>query len=285
MGATVISIINNKGGVGKTTSTGIIAEIFAYLDKRVLVVDLDGQSNITMLFNRFKEDSRDVITGIIPPEEENIAELMLRRYREKDKVASIIKDTNINGIDIIPSSKRHEKTADRLMIAQTGNNNIILKKALDTVKEDYDFILIDNGPRSDILTVNSMFASDFILVPVRVEEYSYKGLAETMNDIFYIKDEHGLDNPELLGVFITQAELNTKACKNMRNEYESELNEKFFKTLIRKDTKISDMNSSLKPILELAPNTNAVFDYCELILEMRILDDEANTVLKKTIGK
>lgn len=285
MSATVISIINNKGGVGKTSSTGVISEILAYLDKKVLEIDLDGQSNLTMLRNRFKEDSRDVITGIIPPEEENIAELMLRRYRTKEQVLSVIKPTNINGIDIIPSSKRHEKTADRLMLAQTGNNNIILKKAIDTVKDDYDFILIDNGPRSDILTVNSMFASDYILVPVRVEEFSYKGLAETMNDIYYIKDEHGLENPELLGVFITQAEVNTNACKNKKDEYESELEDKFFKTLIRKDTKISDMNNSLKPILELAPNTNAVFDYCELILEMGILDDEANSVLRKTIGK
>lgn len=104
----IISIINNKGGVGKTTSTGIIAQLLAYLGKHVLVVDLDQQSNLSMMLGQYDEDSQDVIEGLTPPSTPNIAELFKYRYRDSDKVLRLIRKTAIPNLDIIPSSKRHK---------------------------------------------------------------------------------------------------------------------------------------------------------------------------------
>jgi len=282
--ALVISIINNKGGVGKTTSTAIIAELLAYLGKKVLVVDLDQQSNLSMLFRAYQEDPEDVLNGIRNAAVPNVAELFKYRYRTKEEVSNIIVGTNIENLDIIPSSKRHKNSILNITVNQTSNNNVILKKALQTIKDEYDYILLDNAPANDILTVNSMFASDMVLVPVRVEGFSYKGLMETVETILYIKEEHDIDNLEFRGTFITQAEVKTNIYNGLKENYQEELQERFLASSIRKDIKISEIETNFQPILEYAPNTNAVFDYANLILELDILDEEADAMLRKSVG-
>ena len=284
MSAKIISLINNKGGVGKTTSTGVIAELLSYLGAKVLCVDIDQQSNLSMMFNCYVEDSDAVIDGIEPPAENNVAELFKYRYRNADDVRSIIKKTPIRNLDIIPSSKRHKRTQLNINANETGNNNIILKKALNTVHNDYDYILIDNAPASDVLTVNSMFASDYVLTPVRVEAFSYKGLKETLDSIAYIKEEHDLENCNFLGAFITQAELNTNIYKDLNKQYQQELGAKFLKTPIRKDIKISEVETVFVPLLEYCSTANAIFDYANLILELNILTDHEQSLLKKAMG-
>jgi len=279
--AKVISIINNKGGVGKTTSTTAIAEILAMCNKRVLLIDLDAQSNLSMQFHAYIEDSQDVLNGYELPQNKNINDLFRFRYRTKPEVQDLIVKTNVSGIDIIPSSKRHGSTPLSI-INNVGNNNIILKKAIQAVSEDYDYILIDNAPASNILTVNSMFASDYVIVPVRIESFSYKGLKETVASIFYIKAEHDLDNIKFLGAFITQANKNTNIYKQTQEAYKMELQERFFDTSIRVDTKISEAETALIPLLER--NGNALKDYAQLLIESGIFDTELNTKLNNYIN-
>lgn len=281
--STVISIINNKGGVGKTTSTEIIAELLAYLGKKVLVIDLDEQSNLSMLLNNYVEDPEDVLNGIENPKDYNVAELFKYRYSKREDVMQLIRHTSIYQLDIIPSSKRHKYSVTNITNNQLGNNNIILKKALASIASDYDYVLIDNAPANNILTVNSMFASDKVIVPVRVEGFSYKGLKETIETILYIKEEHLID-VEFAGAFITQAEMNTNLFHGLHESYQKELNEKFLHTAIRKDIKIGEIETNFQPILEYAPNTNAVFDYANLILELNILDKTSTKILKESIS-
>ncbi len=280
----VISIINNKGGVGKTTSTGFISQLLAYLGKKTLVIDLDSQSNLSMMLDCYINDSEDVINGLTPASEANIAEIFRYRYRNKEDVVSTVQHTFIKNLDVIPSSKRHKNTQLHINMNKTGNNNIILKKALATIKEDYDYIIIDNAPANDILTVNSMFASDLVIVPVRVEGFSYKGLKETLDTIHYIIEEHELDTLKFGGTFITHAEINTNVYKDLRESYAEELRNHFFLTPIRKDIRISEIETVFRPILEYSPNTNAVLDYSHLILEMNILSDEDADLLKSSIS-
>ena len=270
---TVISVINNKGGVGKTTSTGIISQLLAYLGKKVLVIDLDQQSNLSMMLNCYFSDPDDVINGTIIADVPNIAEVFRYRYRSKEEVESVIQHTFIENLDIIPSSKRHKNTQLQINMNETANNNIILKKALATIKNEYDYILIDNAPANDILTVNSIFASDLVIIPVRVEGFSYKGLNETIETINYIVEEHELDSIKL-GAFVTQAETNTNVFKALFVNYSKELVEKFYHVPIRKDIKVSEIETNFNPILEYCPDTNVVFDYSRLILEMNILSPE-----------
>lgn len=280
----IISIINNKGGVGKTTSTGVIAELLAFLGKKVLVIDLDQQSNLSMMLGQYDNDSSEIISGIFNAEKFNIAELFKYRYKDRESVLNIIRKTAISNLDIIASSKRHKNTQINIAANETGNNNIILKKALATIKNDYDFILIDNAPANDILTVNSIFASDIVYIPVRVEGFSYKGLKETIDTILYIKEEHDINTIEFGGAFITQAEMNTTVFREIKENYKNELGSKFFETPIRKDIKISEIEVNFEPIMEYCPDTNAVFDYSKLILEFDILDNITKSNLKMAIG-
>lgn len=279
----IISIINNKGGVGKTTSTGIISELLSYLNQKVLMVDLDQQSNLSMLFEVYEEDTTDVLNGLSPAPTPNITELFKYRYRDFEHVSGTVRKTAIANLDIIPSSKRHKHTPTDI-IKDPGNNNIILKRALNTLKDYYDFILIDNAPANDILTVNSMFVSDMIIVPVRTEGFSYKGLKETIDTILYIKNEHDINTIEFAGAFITQAEIKTNSYKSIRENYQKELGAKFLNTPIRKDIKISEIETNFNSILKYAPDTNVVFDYSKLILELDILDTNAAHLLSKSIG-
>ena len=188
MSAITISIINNKGGVGKTSSTAILAELMAFLGLRVLCIDLDEQSNLSMLFKCYEEDDQKVIEGIEIPVQQNISDLFKYRFRDKEQIKAIVQKTAIENLYVIPSSKRHKNTLTYIAANETGNNNTILRKALNTIKDEFDFILIDNAPASNVLTVNSIFASDYILTPVRAEGFSYKGLKETIETIAYIKE-------------------------------------------------------------------------------------------------
>lgn len=288
MSAKVISIVNNKGGVGKTTSTKILGELMAFLGLRVLHVDLDPQNNLTMfckLPNFTVEDSENVINGLIPPTEKNLTDIFKFRYRTKEEVTPLIRKTSVPNMDILPSSKRHKKSIDAIKGDGVGNTKVILKKALAAIRDDYDFILIDNAPASDELTVNSLITSDYVLTPVRMEGFSYRGLIETLDTIAYIKREHDLDNLTFLGTFITQAEPNTNIYKNLVENYENELGSKFFKSSIRRDIKIPEIELHFESILQYAPNTNAVYDYSKLLLEMDILDDDKSAKLREAINE
>jgi chromosome partitioning protein len=281
----VISIVNNKGGVGKTTSTGIIAEILSCLGKKVLVVDLDQQGNLSMLLEKYIEDQEDVINGTASPSVPNIHELFKFRMKTKEDVESIVQKTSLTNLFIIPSSKRHKNTQLIISMNETGNNNIILRKAIRTIQNDYDYIIIDNPPANDILTVNSMFASDMILVPVRMEGFSYKGLLETLETMNYIITEHEISNLKFGGVFVTQAETNTNIYRDLRTNYIDGLKEKFLHTPIRKDIRVAEVETMFKPLLEYAPNTNAIFDYSKLIIELNILDEASSSNLRAAIGE
>lgn len=285
MAATVISIINNKGGVGKTTSTGILAELLAFLGLEVLCIDLDQQSNLSMMFKAYIQDTEAVIKWREAPEEENVTELFRYRYKEREDVLKLVKETPIKNLYIIPSSDRHENTPTNIQLESISNNNTILKKAIASIKNDFDFILIDNAPASDILTVNSMFASNYILTPVRVEGFSYKGLSDTLETIRYIKEEHDLDSVEFLGAFLTQIKTNTNIYKDLKDSYLDELGAKFLNTPIREDIKISEIETVFKPILEYAQDTNAVYDYSKLLLEMNILPEDKKQILEYAIGE
>lgn len=217
--------------------------------------------------------------------QQNISDLFKYRFRDKEQIEAIVQKTAIENLYVIPSSKRHKNTLTYIAANETGNNNTILRKALNTIKDEFDFILIDNAPASNVLTVNSIFASDYILTPVRAEGFSYKGLKETIETIAYIKEEHDIENANFLGTYITQVETNTKIFKELKESYSEELGVKFLGTPIRKDIKVAEMETIFQSLLSYAPNTNAIFDYALLLLELNILPQEKAQMLKAAIGQ
>lgn len=280
----IISIINNKGGVGKTSSAIFISELLAWLGAKTLDVDLDEQSNLSMILHSYVDDPDNVISGAMEPQTPpNIAELFKYQYCEKEKVERVIVKTNIANLDIIPCSKRHKNT-QAVIQESSGNKNTILRNALAKIKDDYDFIIIDNAPASDILTINSIVASDYVITPVNTDGFGYVGMVDTLKSIQKIKEQYNLD-VQFLGAFFTRAESNTNLYKDLSDAYKQELEDKYFQSSIRKDIRVSEIETRFVPILEYAPNTNAVFDYAKLILEMGILDARQEKMLKEAIGE
>lgn len=279
----VISAVNNKGGVAKTTSVLLLSELLAYLGEKVLVVDLDGQSNVSVALHSYVEESESSIMGRTAPKQENIFEVFVDRLKIKEDVKKVIYPTNISGISIIPSSKRFSQIERSLM--DCYKSPFVLSKAIRAVKDEYDFILIDNAPALDFFTTNSIAASDYIITPVREDGFSRKGLKEILDTVNDIKMEHDLANVRFLGTFLTQVDPRTNAVKERILDYQNTIPELLFKTYIRKDTKIAHMESKFVPMLEYSLESNALIDYCHLLLEMDILKNEKKTKLKRSIGE
>lgn len=285
--AKTISILNNKGGVGKTTTANILACLLSTLNKRVLLVDCDESGNLSLSYHHYVEDPLSVLDGMEPPEKFNIAELFRFRYQTKEEVQKVIYSTKIAGVDIIPSSERHKHTPNHILQSQR-NNNVILKKALQTIKNDYDFILLDNAPADNILTVNSMFASDYVLIPLCTENYSYRGLCKTLNNLNCIIEEYELHSLAFLGAFFTCVNPQTNIFKEMMKQCREDfsragLQEKLFQTYIRSDTKINRINASFRSIRHY-PESNALMDYASLLLETGLLEPPSAQTLKEAIS-
>lgn len=278
--ALTISIVNNKGGVGKTTSTACLGELLAYLGKRTLLIDMDPQGNLSMIYGGYYDDSQDIYSE---PTHKNIADLFRERYQSAEQMEQIIYPTSIDNLYLLPATHRHIHSPEILARKTTGNNFVVLKRALDKIKEQYDYILIDNAPANNIMTVNSLMASELVISPVRTEGFSYEGLANTIQTILEIKEEHCIDNLELRGVFFTQVNPRTSVFKSLKESYGSELQEKLL-TAIRSDIKIPECETNMTSFLECASTSNAILDYCHLLLDLQILDKATEAALRQGLN-
>lgn len=281
MAAKIISIVNNKGGVAKTTSTAFFGEILCLFGKKVLIVDTDESGNLSLLFDKFSNDEKSVMLGIKEPEQKNAAEIFKYHYRTAEEVKECIYNIRTN-LDIIPSSARLRNIPDILLLqSRTSNinNNIILKRALQTISEEYDYIFIDSAPRNDILVVNNLIASDYILIPVRSDGFSLKGFKEVVAEIADLKDEYDI-KADFLGVFQVAAETNTNIYKEIDAEYSTMLGSKNL-PCIRKDVKVNELLTVVNnSIINYTASSNVLYDYCMLLLATGILDRHTEHLIK-----
>ena len=278
MNTQTISVINNKGGVGKTTTTIFLSLLLKSVGKKVLVVDLDAQSNASMILGQDPNDSLDVIYGVIAPPNKNISDLLKGRYTEKERVEETIIHTAC-GLDLIPSSTRHMTTAAALSSNQLVNNNLLLKKALAAVKSDYDYILIDNAPADDILTANSLYASDLILIPATVDGMSANGMTSTLNEVINFGLE--FDITIRAKSFFTRVEDNTLIYKTLAGNLKEILGDYYLDCYIRKDIKAAEAVSYQDLDIMQYAKTRFVQDYAALLLSLDILDHTAAEEVKR----
>jgi len=222
-----ISIVNNKGGVGKTTTTLNLGSALAKAGKSVLLVDFDPQSSLTiyMGFNplSFKKNSYHVIT---------------RKAKPKD----VIVKTRIPNVDLLPASM-DLSAAEIEMTALFGRENI-LREQLASIADYYDFALIDNMPSLSILTVNSLMASNYIIVPIEPTFLAYKGLEIIDQTVKEIKRYHsGL---KILGVVMTMVDERSNHTKEVMKK----IRESFpvFSTYIKRSIKFADASVRNQPI-------------------------------------
>lgn len=226
----IISVANQKGGVGKTTTTVNTASAIAARGKKVLIVDIDPQGNSTLGLGLNKEE-----------ETENVYNLLI----EDMPVRSVIKKTSIENLDIIPSNI--QLTGAEVELVNEEERETRLKKALDQVKNEYDYIFIDSPPSLGLLTLNSLVASDSVMIPMQCEFYALDGLGQLLSTIGLVRDNL---NPELVieGVVITMFDSRTSLALQVVEEIKKKFKHKVYETVIPRNVRISEAPSFGQPI-------------------------------------
>jgi chromosome partitioning protein len=229
MGKTV-SICNQKGGTGKTTTAVNLASALAALGKKILIIDLDPQGNATsgvgINKNEIKKSIYDVLLNRLPLQE-------------------TIVPTNFQNLHIAPCNI--SLTGCEIELVGALSRETRLKRAIEPVKEAYDYIFIDSPPSLGLLTLNSLVASDSIIIPIQCEFYALEGVSQLLNTFNLIRE--GL-NPALTieGVLLTMADFRTNLTGEVINEINSYFKEKVYKTIIPRNIKLGECPSFGKPI-------------------------------------
>lgn len=229
MGKT-ISIANQKGGVGKTTTTINLSACLAEAGKRVLVIDMDPQGNTTSGLGIEKDEA-----------ENTIYEVILRTVDIKDAIIENIFDN----LDIIPSNVN--LAGAEIDLIDVENREYILKDSLAEVKDNYDFIILDCPPSLSMLTVNAMTASNTVLVPIQCEYYALEGLTQLMHTINLVKKKLN-KKLELEGVVFTMYDSRTNLSLQVVENVKDNLQEKIYKTIIPRNIRLAEAPSYGLPI-------------------------------------
>ena len=254
--AKVISLVNQKGGVGKTTTSINLAASLAILGKRVLLIDFDPQGNATT--------GLGIDKSII---ENSIFEVM----NEEVSVEQAIVKTDYSRLDIIPSlinlAKLSMALDEKLKIDQTFNKNLQLKKVLFKILERYDYIIIDCPPSLDVFSKNAMGASNSIIIPVQCEFYALEGITQILNTISIAKKtiNHDLS---IEGVLLTMLDSRTILGFEVVEDIRKYFKEKVYNTIIPRMVKLSEAPSHGKPIIDYDPKCRGTEAYLNLAKEV-----------------
>jgi chromosome partitioning protein len=224
----IITVVNQKGGVGKTTSTINVAAYLAANNKKVLIIDLDPQGNATSGLGSLKGSSTiyDVLIG-------------------GSKIDNVIAESNIKNLDMISADS--SLSAFETESVGLSEREYILKNQLENLS--YDYILIDCPPSLGVLTINALTAADQVLIPVQAEYYAMEGLSQLLHTIQAVQER---TNSELtiLGLFLTMYDKRTSLSQQVKKEIENYFGELVFKTQIPRNIRLAEAPSHGKTIFE-----------------------------------
>ncbi len=240
-----ISIMNHKGGTGKTTSSINIGAGLAKKGLKVLLLDIDSQANLTEGL------------GVGDPEES-----VYDSIRENKKLPILNISDNL---DLVPSSI-DLLGAEMEIVSKIGREQI-LHKLLKPIRSEYDYIIIDCPPSVGLLTVNAMVASDTILLPLQGEYFAYKGVDRLLGIVKEVRENLN-DNLEIGGVFITQINPNRILTKTIVEKLTEDLQDKVFDTKIRINVALAEAQLQGQTIFDYAPESNGAKDYEMLVDEI-----------------
>lgn len=246
----VIAIINQKGGVGKSTTAVNLAAALGENGRKVLLVDFDPQGNSTSGFGIEKEELNqciyDALLNDVPVED-------------------LIQDTESRKVFVVPATIQLAGAEIELVSAMARETR--LKELLAPVRDDFDFIFIDCPPSLGLLTINALTAADSVLIPIQCEYYALEGVTKLLESMRMVKSRinKGLDT---FGVLMTMYDSRTSLSNQVVDEVRNYFGDKTFKTLIPRTVKISEAPSFGMPVIEYAPNNKGAKAYRELAKEV-----------------
>jgi chromosome partitioning protein len=244
----ITAIVNQKGGVAKTTTTINLGSCLAELGKKVLLIDIDPQGNLTQGL------------GV-----ENIDKTIYECLTEELPLSEIIQHTNFNNLDIVPANIKLANA--ELELSSTLGRESLLKDALEHADLNYDYILIDCNPSLGILTVNALTATEDIIIPLEPGIFALEGIGQLVKVIQLIKKKL---NPKLniKGVLLTRVNSRTSLAKDFEVQLHEIFGDKVFNTVIHNNVKIAEAQTYKKPINVYDKNAKGSIEYMSLAKEL-----------------
>jgi chromosome partitioning protein len=247
----IVAVVNQKGGVGKTTSTINLGAALAEQGCRVLLVDFDPQGALS------------VGLGLNPNEiEVRVYDLLLDRTVG---LADVVAPSKVPGLDLVPSNI--DLSAAEVVLVSEVAREQLLKRSLEPAREIYDYILIDCPPSLGLLTVNALTAANSVVIPLECEYFALRGMALLMDTVGKVQERL---NPDLqvMGIVATMLEARTIHGREVLSRVGDKFGDKLFKTVIHKTIKFSEGSVAGVPILSYAPSSNGAQEYRDLAREV-----------------
>ena len=246
----IISLVNQKGGVGKTTSAINIAVNLAVLEEKTLLIDLDPQANATTGVSNLYEKQNNTVYDVL-----------IKKIPVKDCIVK----TQIEHFHLIPSS--NDLVGAEIELVSMIAREYQLKKILKELKSDYRFIIIDCPPSLGLLTINALAASDSIIIPIQCEYYALEGLGQLLNTVRLVQ-KHINSSLEISGVLLTMFDARLNLSKEVSNEVKGYFKDKIFKNVISRNVRLSEAPSFGKPAIMYDANSTGAKNYMELVEEI-----------------
>ncbi len=260
----IIAICNQKGGVGKTTTSINLAAYLAMAGKKVMLIDLDPQANATSGIGINKHDIQKSTYHIL---------------LEELKLVDILQKTAIDNLWLAPSNL--DLTGAEVELVGALGREYRLKRALQVEKDNYDFMLIDSPPSLGLLTINGLCAADSVIIPVQCEYYALEGLTQLHNTVRLVKENL---NPSLSveGVLLTMADFRTNLTKEVIQEARNHFKDKVYTTVIPRNIRLTEAPSFGQPIALYDKDSLGAQKYAELSKE--ILGLSVNSQISKGVS-